>query len=102
MHILDEWPRRDGKVGHLPGLAEMCFADGRLGASFFCSQNFEDRRNLHIIFPAFAFQLARRYPRFRKELIQFLRASPNVRQESLYSQTEKLIVGPLNPPRSRL
>ena len=91
-----------GKLAIFQTLAEMCFADGRLGVSFFCSLNFEDRRNLHIVFPVFTFQLARRYPRFRKELIQVLRTSSDVRQESLYSQTEKLIVGSLNPPRSRL
>ena len=75
--------------------AEMSFADGTLGASFFCSRDFEDRSNLHIIFPTLAFQLARRYPPFRKELLQALRASPDVGRESLFSQAEKLIVGPL-------
>ena len=75
--------------------AEMCFADGRLGASFFCSRDFEDRSNLHIIFPTLAFQLAYQYPSFRKGLLQVLRTNPDVSRESLCSQMEKIIVGPL-------
>ena len=44
--------------------AEVSFADGELGASFFCSRDFEDRSNLQAIFPTLAFQLAYRYPVF--------------------------------------
>ena len=71
------------------------FADGNLGASFFCSRDFEDRSNLQAIFPTLAFQLAYRYPPFRKELLQVLKVRPNVGRESLCSQMEELIVGPL-------
>ena len=81
---------RDQRVFWLNGLAgtgkstisqtfaEMSFADGRLGASFFCSRDFEDRSNLNMIFPTIAFQLAYQYPNFRKELLQVLRISPDV------------------------
>jgi len=75
--------------------AEMSFADGKLGASFFCSRNLDDRSNLRSIFPTLAFQLAHRYPRFREELLSILTASPDVGKETLCSQMEKLIVGPL-------
>ena len=71
------------------------FAGGKLGASFFCSRDFEDRSNLQSIFPTLAFQLACRYPPFRKELLRVLKERPDIRQESLCSQMEKLIVGPL-------
>jgi hypothetical protein len=73
----------------------MSFADGKLGASFFCSRDFEDRSNLQMIFPTIAFQLAYQYPSFRKELVRTLKMRPDVWQESLCSQMEKLIVGPL-------
>jgi len=69
--------------------------DGRLGASFFCSRDFEDRSNLQLILPTLAFQLACQYPPFRKELLQVLKERPDAGQESLCSQMEKLIVGPL-------
>ena len=83
-----------GKSTIAQTFAEMCFADGRLGASFFCSRDFYDRSNLWSIFPTLAFQLAHRYPLFRQELLPVLKESPDVGQETLYSQMEKLIVGP--------
>ena len=83
-----------GKSTIAQTFAEMSFADGKLGASFFCSRNFNDRSNLRSIFPTLAFQLAHRYPRFREELLPILTANPDVGRESLCSQMEKLIVGP--------
>ena len=84
-----------GKSTIAQTIAETSFADGKLGASFFCSRDFADRSNLQLVFPTLAFQLAYQYPLFRKELLRVLRAVPDVGQESLCSQMEKLIVGPL-------
>ena len=88
-----------GKSTIAQTVAEFAFAEGKLGASFFCSRDFADRSNLRMIFPTLAFQLAYRYPLFRKELLQVLRSHPDVGRESLYSQMEKLIVGPLKTAR---
>jgi len=88
-----------GKSTIAQTFTEMSFADGKLGASFFCSRDFEDRNNLRTIFPTLAFQLAYRYPRFREELLPVLIASPSVGRETLCSQMEKLIVGPLKATR---
>jgi len=84
-----------GKSTIAQTFAETSFADGKLGASFFCSRDFENRSNLQAIFPTLAFQLAYRYPPFRKELLPVLKANPDAGQESLCSQMEKLIVSPL-------
>ena len=84
-----------GKSTIAQTFAETSFADGKLGASFFCSRDFGGRSNLQMIFPTLAFQLAHRYPPFRERLVQVLRAHRDVGQESLCSQMEKLIVGPL-------
>ena len=83
-----------GKSTIAQTFAEMSFADGKLGASFFCSRDFDDRSNLRSIFPTLAFQLAHRYPHFRQELLPVLAASPDVGRETFCSQIEKLIVGP--------
>jgi len=105
---LEQWLKdeKDKRVFWLNGLAgtgkstiaqtfaEMCFADGKLGASFFCSRDFEERSDLRSIFPTLSFQLAYRYPRFRQELLPVLTENPDVEKESLCSQMEKLIVGP--------
>ena len=84
-----------GKSTIAQTIAERVFADGRLGASFFCSRDFKDRRNLNYIFPTLAFQLAHRYPKFRSILVPLLQSNPDVAHESLYSQMESLIVRPL-------
>ena len=90
-----------GKSTIAQTFAETSFADGKLGASFFCSRDFDDRSNLRTIFPTLAFQLAHRYPRFREELLPVLAASPDVGKETLCSQMEKLIVGPLRKTGTR-
>jgi hypothetical protein len=84
-----------GKSTIAQTFAETTFAEGNLGASFFCSRDYDDRSNLHKIFPTLAFQLAYRYPKFRKELLPVLTESPDVGRETLCSQMEKLIVNPL-------
>ena len=75
--------------------AERLFADGSLGASFFCSRDFKDRSDIHLIFPTLSFQLAYRYPSFRSVLVPLLQSDPDVGHESLHSQMERLIITPL-------
>ena len=84
-----------GKSTIAQTFAETTFAEGNLGASFFCSRDSESRNNLRVIFPTLAYQLAERYPTFRAELLQVLTGSYNAGQQSLCLQMEKLIVGPL-------
>ena len=84
-----------GKTTIAQTIAEQLFAEGNLGASFFCSRDFEDRSNLHFIFPTLAFQLAHKYPDFRSRFVSLLRLNPDVAHESLYSQMRMLISEPL-------
>ena len=84
-----------GKSTIAQTVAERAFADGQLGASFFCSRDFEDRSNLQFIFPTLAIQLARRYTKFRSTFIPLARSDPGIAYESLYNQMNRLIVGPL-------
>ena len=88
-----------GKSTIAKTIAERLFADGQLGASFFCSRDFEDRRNLQMIFPTLAVQLARKYIGFRSILVSLIQSDPDIAYESLYDQMEKLIVEPLNESR---
>ena len=85
-----------GKSTIAQTIAERMFADGRLGASFFCSRDFSDRRDLQFIFPTLAVQLARRYIEFRSIFIPLVQSDPGVAYESLYNQMNKLIVQPLD------
>jgi hypothetical protein len=84
-----------GKSTIAQTVAQRIFADGRLGASFFCSRDFKDRRDLHYIFPTIAFQLAHKYSKVRSILVPLLQSDPDIVHESLYKQMEMLIVRPL-------
>ena len=84
-----------GKSAIAQTVSERVFADGGLGASFFCSRGFEDRSSLKFIFPTLAIQLAQKYPGFRSSLIPLLRSNPDVIHESLREQMHKYLVGPL-------
>jgi len=90
-----------GKSAIAQTFAEVSFANGKLGASFFCSRDSADRSSLRSIFPTLAFQLAHQYPFFRRELLPVLRASPDVGRESLCSQMERLIVAPLQATQTQ-
>jgi NACHT domain len=85
-----------GKTAIAQTVAERSAANGRLGGSFFCSRDFEDRRDLHLIFLTLAHQLASHYPTtFRPALVQAIRSSPDIRHDTLEVQFEKLIIQPL-------
>ena len=84
-----------GKSTIAQTVSERVFADGLLGASFFCSRDFKDRSDLHFIFPTLAFQLAHKFPAFRSVIVPLLQSNPDVVYESLYSQMGKLIFEPL-------
>jgi len=85
-----------GKSTIAKTIADRLFAGGQLGASFFCSRDFEDRSNLTLIFPTLATQLARKYTKFRSTLVPLIQQDPGIGSESLYSQMNKLIVQPLS------
>ena len=84
-----------GKTTIAQTLAERLFADGHLGASFFCSRASDHRSNLQLIFPTLAFQLAERYPKIRSSLIHLLQTNSDIAYQSLEVQMEKFLVGPL-------
>ncbi|KAF9642781.1 hypothetical protein BDM02DRAFT_3124172 [Thelephora ganbajun] len=84
-----------GKSTIAQTVSERVFADGLLGASFFCSRDFGDRGDFRLIFPTLAFQLAHKYPAFRSALVPLLRLNPDIVHESLVSQMGELIVEPL-------
>jgi len=83
-----------GKSTIAQTFAEITFAEGKLGASFFCSRDFKDRSNIQVIFPTLAFQLAYQSSLFREKLLQVLKANPGIEHGSLCFQLEMLIIGP--------
>lgn len=84
-----------GKTTIALSLAERLFAGGDLGASFFCSRDFDNRKSLRFIFPTLAFQLAYKYPDFRAHLLETIKSDPDVGHGKLDHQLKKLLVEPL-------
>ncbi|KAF9643639.1 hypothetical protein BDM02DRAFT_3123137 [Thelephora ganbajun] len=84
-----------GKSTIAQTIAGRVFANGQLGASFFCSRDFQDRRSLRFIFPTLAVQLARKYPEFRSIFVPLVQSNPEIVDQSLYAQMRNLIYWPL-------
>jgi len=85
-----------GKSTIAQSFSEMVVNDGFLGASFFCSRDYLDRRELKNIFPTLAYQLACHYPHFRSHIIRIIKKDPTLAHTSLISQLENLLVNPLS------
>jgi len=84
-----------GKSAIAQTIAERMSEGGKLGASFFCSRDFEERSDPYLIFPTLAVQLARKYTRFRSIFVPLVQSDPGIAYESPYHQMDKLIVRPL-------
>jgi hypothetical protein len=88
-----------GKSTIAQSFSEMAANDGFLGASFFCSRDYLERRELKNIFPTLAYQLACRYPHFRNYIVASIRKDLTLAHTSLISQLENLLVNPLSEAR---
>jgi len=84
-----------GKSTIAQSFAEMVVNEGLLGASFFCSRDYLDRKELKNIFPTLAYQLACRYPQFQNHIINIIKKDPTIGRTSLISQLENLLINPL-------
>ena len=85
-----------GKSTITQSFAELAAEEGILGASFFCSRDYLNRRELKNIFPTLAFQLAHHYPNFQHILTRIIKKDPTLAHSSLISQLENLLVNPLS------
>ena len=85
-----------GKSTIAQSFSEAVANEGLLGASFFCSRDYLDRRELKNIFPTLAHQLACRYPHFRNHIVTVIKKDPTLAHTSLISQLENLLVTPLS------
>ena len=84
-----------GKSAIAQTIAERMSKAEKLGASFFCSRDFEERSDLQLIFPTLAVQLARKYTQFRSIFVPLVQSDPGIANELPYHQMDKLIVQPL-------
>ncbi|KAI0083039.1 hypothetical protein BDY19DRAFT_101113 [Irpex rosettiformis] len=91
-------PAGSGKSTIAQTFAYWLHSKGKLGASFFCSRNADERRDLKMIFPTIAFQLATSAnvtsPRFRDVLLPVLQVDHDSSSLSLRNQLQDLILRP--------
>ncbi|KAG8759721.1 hypothetical protein FRC11_001541 [Ceratobasidium sp. 423] len=106
---LESWARdaNCGKICWMNGMAgtgkttianTFCAMLGRtcgLGASFFCSRLLPECRDVKLIFPTIAYQLARFSRPFRNVLSQVLERDPDIYTRALRFQFDGMILGPL-------
>ena len=85
-----------GKSTIAQSFSEAIVKEGLLGASFFCSRDYLDRKELKNIFPTLAYQLACQYPHFQSHIISILKDNPTLAHTSLIFQLENLLVNPLS------
>ena len=85
-----------GKSTIAQTFSEIASNHGILGASFFCSRDYLDRKVLKNIFPTLGYQLACRYSQFRDHLVKVIKQDPCVAHNSLISQLKDLLVDPLS------
>jgi hypothetical protein len=93
---LAEWISRHWEINNSSVILRNVAKEGFLGASFFCSRDYLDRKELKNIFPTLAYQLACHYPHFRSHIITIIKKDPTLAHTSLISQLENLLVNPLS------
>ena len=85
-----------GKSTITQSFSGMVASEGLLGASFFCSRDYLDRKQLKNIFPTLAYQLACHYPSLRTHIVATVKGDPTIAHTSLISQLENLLINPLS------
>ena len=84
-----------GKSTIAQSFSELAANEGILDASFFCSRDYLNRKELKNIFPTLSYQLACHYPHFRGHIIGVIKEDPSLAHTSLISQLENLLINPL-------
>ncbi|KAJ1305719.1 hypothetical protein OPQ81_010453 [Rhizoctonia solani] len=84
-----------GKTTIATTLCSMLNKSHELGASFFCSRSISACRNVNLILPTIAYQLARFSSPFRGELLQVLDRDPDVHTKVPRVQFQRMIIEPL-------
>jgi len=85
-----------GKSTIAQSFSEAVAKEGLLGASFFCSRDYLNRKELKNIFPTLAYQLGCHYPHFQSHIIPIIKNNPTIAHTSLITQLENLLVNPLS------
>jgi hypothetical protein len=89
-----------GKTTIAYSLCERLEAEGRLGASYFCSRTIHESRDIRSVFPTIARELALRSYIVPSILAKVLQDTPDIVSSQPSVQFTRLIRQPLNPNKS--
>jgi hypothetical protein len=89
-------PAGAGKSAIAQSIAEMCFQQGKLAASFFFSRNASGRNNETWFISTLVYQLVLAIPEIKEGVNKALQDDPLLLSRSLHVQAESLIIRPLN------
>src|ERR1700760_2539553 len=81
-----------GKTTIAYSFCELLEMRGLLGASFFCSRTLEETRDIKVVFPSIARQLANRSITPSSELVNVIGADPDIASRPLDKQLTRLIL----------
>ncbi|CAE6517378.1 unnamed protein product [Rhizoctonia solani] len=91
-----------GKTTIANTLCSLLASHHELGASFFCSRSLPSCRDVRLIFPTIAYQLARFSSPFRNALSQALERDPDIHTKVIQVQFEHMILEPWQSVMSSL
>ncbi|QRW04449.1 WD repeat-containing protein [Ceratobasidium sp. AG-Ba] len=72
----------------------------KLAASFFCSRQIPECREVNRIIPTLVYQLSRSHPEFRRAVCAILEADSDVQHRSVFEQFKQLIASPMGQVKS--
>ncbi|PPQ89614.1 hypothetical protein CVT25_012531 [Psilocybe cyanescens] len=89
-------PAGAGKSAIAQTIAETCYTQGLLAASFFFSRNITNRNNESLLITTIVYQLAISIPEIRERVGKVIELDPLLLSKSLEAQLQALIVEPFN------
>ncbi|KAG9118722.1 hypothetical protein FRC07_006625, partial [Ceratobasidium sp. 392] len=91
-----------GKTTIAYSLCERLENENKLAASFFCSRQLPECRDVNRIVPSIAYQLSRLFPPFRRQISDVLESNPDVYNRPILEQFDELFIQPVNQVKDKL
>ncbi|KAG9083900.1 hypothetical protein FRC07_013793 [Ceratobasidium sp. 392] len=91
-----------GKTTIAYSLCERLEKDNKLAASFFCSRQLPECRDVNLIVPSIVYQLSRLFPPFRRTISTALESNPDVYNQPILEQFDQLLIHPMSQVKDKL
>ncbi|KAG9103653.1 hypothetical protein FRC07_009949, partial [Ceratobasidium sp. 392] len=91
-----------GKTTIAYSLCERLEKGNKLAASFFCSRQLPECRDVMRIVPSIVYQLSRLFPPFRRAISTVLESNPDFHNQPILEQFDQLLIQPMSQVKDRL